>query len=234
MNCNWNRIERADQAADAIALAIKQCRWKDVLTAVEAWPELLFWERLEANMGTNMFIQIWEEDWWIGRQIVRMLLKKPGFWNKVSLANYGTSTFQVNGEEYWVFGPLLGFLAGAGELELMKEALEAGLDPDGWNDGGWYEGTDGLYCFNNHCNCSLYKHNNHLRRGHPYRVVDNNDTTPLLIAILREDVEMVKLLIRYGATFVPEGELCQDYLKELSSWTIRDLLEEAYGGKTHE
>ncbi|MBR6500633.1 MAG: hypothetical protein IKT25_03885, partial [Firmicutes bacterium] len=81
MNCNWNRIERADQAADHIALAIKQCRWKDVRTAVEAWPELLFWERLEANMGTNMFIQIWEEDWWIGRQIVRMLLKKPGFWN---------------------------------------------------------------------------------------------------------------------------------------------------------
>ncbi|MBO5666465.1 MAG: ankyrin repeat domain-containing protein [Firmicutes bacterium] len=231
MNCNWNRLERANRAAGDVALAIKQNRWKDVLKAVEEWPELLFWDRLEANMGTNLFLQVWEEDRWIGRQIVRMLLERPGFWNKISLPNYGFSTFQVNREDHWVFGPLLGLLAGAGELELMEEGLKAGLDPNGWTDGGWYEGTEGFYYFNQPSSCSLHK-NSH--RGHPFKVVENNETTPLLIAILRDDVEMVKLLIRYGAAFVPKGKLCQDYLKELSSWTIRDLLAEAYGGvKTH-
>jgi len=228
MNYNWNRMERANEPAEQIALSIKQNRWKDVKKATEEWPELLFWEPLEANMGSNLFLQIWEEDRWVGRDIVRMLLKRPDLLNKVSLANYGISTFQVNRNEYWVYGPMLGLLAGAGELALMEEALKAGLDPDGWTDGGWYEGTDGMYFFSQPSGCSL-----HQNRCHPYRsyhLFGENETTPLLIAIMREDVDMVRLLIQYGATFVPEGELCQEYLKELSSWTIRKLLNDAYGG----
>ena len=58
--------------------------------------------------------------------------------------------------------------------------------------------------------------------------------TPLFLNKEEKKTDMVRLLIQYGATFVPEGELCQEYLKELSSWTIRKLLEDAYGGgKTH-
>ena len=228
MNCNWNRIERANEAADQMALSIKQNRWKDVKKAAEEWPELLFWEPLEVNMGANLFLQIWEEDRWVGRDIIRMLLKRPELLKKISLANYGTSTFQVDRNDYWIFGPLMGFLAGAGELDLMEDALKAGLDPDGWTDGGWHEGTDGMYFFGQPSGCSIHQHRFHPYRS--YRLFGENETTPLLIAIMREDVDMVRLLIEYGATFVPEGELCQEYLKELSSWTIRKLLNDAYGG----
>ncbi|MBQ4504108.1 MAG: ankyrin repeat domain-containing protein, partial [Firmicutes bacterium] len=93
------------------------------------------------------------------------------------------------------------------------------------------EGTDGMYFFSQPSGCSLHQNRCHPYRS--YRLFGENETTPLLIAIMKEDVDMVRLLIQYGATFVPEGELCQEYLKELSSWTIRKLLEDAYGGKTH-
>lgn len=231
MNFKIDRIRDANEAAMRISENISNNRWKEVLRAVEEWPELLFWNRIEANQAGCLFIRIWEEDRWAGRDCVRVLLKKPELLKKLSIPNYGNSTFSFRNAEYWVSGPLTGILAGAGETELLEEVLKAGLNVDGWTEGGWYEGKDGLYHFENQAGCSIYRQDTRRYHNRPqYPSVRQNETTPLLIAILREDVEMVQLLVRYGATFVPDSELCQSYLKELDSWTIRDLLKETYGG----
>ena len=230
MSCDWNRIRKNREKIMALEQAIDKCQWNDVLNMVEQQPLLLFWDEVGGEMGENLFLRVWEEDRWVGRDCVRILFRHPELARCVGVNNYGRSTFNVGVLEYSVSGTLLGFLVGAGEVDLVKEGLEIGLDPDGWKGANWYRDETGLYHFRYSATCTIQKEKWLNPRG--IMGVDRlpKETTPLLIAIFKENVDLVKLLIRHGASFSFQWALCQRYVEDCSSWTIRNLLKEAYGG----
>ena len=230
MNCN--RIREANRQAREMRELIQKCRWSQVLQKAEERPVLLVWNQMEENYGESIFWRIWEEDRWVGRDCVRILLQHPNLARCANIVSLGEAQFSKDGRDYFVRGTLTGLLAGTGEIGLLEEALDCGLDVDGWDGESWYEDEYGLYHFRGERGCMLQCIEGFHRR-HREAVEDDisfRETTPLLVAILRENVEMVDLLIRRGASFAPKSELCKNYLRTCDSWTIRDHLKEAYGG----